>query len=89
MRDKRMRGREEQVVEEGDIGCVKRRTLQSDWSKHNARGIQMHCDGKRGVPRGLMQRAARADAACYDGRYTTLARMTGYTSGWQGALKPL
>lgn len=58
MRDKRMREMEEQVVEEGDIGCVKRRTLQSDWSKHNARGIQMHCDGKRGVLRWLMLRAA-------------------------------
>lgn len=58
MRDKRMRGREEQVEEEGDIGCVKRRTLQSDWSKHTARGIQMHCDGKRSVLRWLMQRTA-------------------------------
>lgn len=46
-----MREMEEQVEEEGDIGCVKRRTLQSDWSKHNARGIQMHCDGKRSVLR--------------------------------------
>lgn len=58
MRDKRMRGREEQVEEEGDIGCVKRRTLQSDRSKHTARGIQMHCDAKRSVLRWLMQRAA-------------------------------
>lgn len=58
MRDKRMREMEEQVEEEGDIGCVKRRTLQSDWSKHAARGIQMHCDGKRGVLRWLMRRAA-------------------------------
>ena len=46
------------MEEEGDIECVKRRTLQSDWSKHAARGIQMHCDGKRSVLRGLMQRAA-------------------------------
>lgn len=30
MQDKGMRGREEQVEEKGDIGCVKRRTLQSD-----------------------------------------------------------
>lgn len=58
MRNKRMRGREEQVEEEGDIGCVKRRTLQSDWSKHAARGTQMHCDAKRSMLRELMQRAA-------------------------------
>lgn len=58
MRDKRMRGREEQVEEKEDIGCMKRRTLQSDWSKPTARGIQMHCDAKRSVPRWLMQRAA-------------------------------
>lgn len=30
MQDKRMREMEEQMEEEGDIGCVKRRTLQSD-----------------------------------------------------------
>lgn len=60
MRDKRMRKMEEQVEEEGDIGCVKRRTLQSDWSKHNARGIQMHCDGKRSVLRWLTRCAAMA-----------------------------
>lgn len=30
MQDKRMREMEEQVEEEGDIECVKRRTLQSD-----------------------------------------------------------
>lgn len=58
MQDKRMREMEEQVEEEGDIECVKRRTLQSDWSKHAARGIQMHCEGKRSVLRGLMQRTA-------------------------------
>lgn len=45
MRDKRMREMEEQVEEKGDIECVKRRTLQSDWSKHAARGIQACCDG--------------------------------------------
>lgn len=77
------------MEEEGDIGCVKRRTLQSDWSKHAARGIQMHCDGKRSVLRGLMLRAAMADAACCDGRYTALAQMSGNTSGKQGVLKPL
>ena len=53
-----MREMEEQMEEEGDIECVKRRTLQSDWSKHTVRGIQMHHDGKRGVLRWLMQRAA-------------------------------
>ena len=53
-----MREMEEQVEVGGDIGCVKRRTLQSDWSKHTVRGIQMHHDGKRGVLRWLMQRAA-------------------------------
>lgn len=58
MQDKRMREMEEQVEEEGDIECVKRRTLQSDWSKHAAREIQMHHDGKRGVLRWLMLRAA-------------------------------
>lgn len=58
MRDKRMREMEEQVEVGGDIGCVKRRTLQSDWSKHAAREIQMHCDGKRSVLRWLMRRAA-------------------------------
>lgn len=58
MQDKRMREMEEQVEEEGDIECVKRRTLLSDWSKHDARGIQMHCDGKRSVPRWLMLCAA-------------------------------
>lgn len=57
-----MRGREEQVEEKGDIGCMKRRTLQSDWSKHAARGIQMHCDGKRSVLRWLMRRAAMVGA---------------------------
>lgn len=30
MQDKRMREMEEQVEEEGDIECVKRRTLQSN-----------------------------------------------------------
>lgn len=30
MQDKRMREMEEQVEEKGDIGCMKRRTLQSD-----------------------------------------------------------
>lgn len=84
-----MRGREEQVEEGGDIECVKRRTLQSDWSKHTARGIQMRCDGKRCVLRWLMQRAAMADAACRDGRHTALAQMTGNTFGWQGALELL
>lgn len=58
MRDKRMREMEEQVEEKGDIECVKRRTLQSDRSKHTARGIQMHYDAKRSVLRWLMQRDA-------------------------------
>ena len=84
-----MREMEEQVEEEGDIGCVKRRTLQSDWSKHAARGIQMHCDAKRSVLRGQTQRAAMADAACCDGRHTALARITENTSGKQGVLKLL
>ena len=49
----------------------------------------MHRDGKRIVPQWQTQRAAMADAACCDGRYTALARMSGNTSGWQGALKQL
>lgn len=65
MRDKRMRGREEQMEEEGDIGCVKRKTQQSDWSKHAARGIQMHCNGKRNVMRWLMRRAAMAGTSLW------------------------
>ena len=50
---------------------------------------QAHCEGNSSVLRWLMQRAAMADAACRDGRYTALARMGGNTSGWQGALKLL
>ena len=52
---------EEQMEEEGDIGCVKRRTLQSDWSKHAARGNQMHCKGQRGVLRWHAHRIGSND----------------------------
>ena len=50
---------------------------------------QAHCEGNSNAPRWQTQRAVMADAACRDGRYTALARMTGNASGWQEALKLL
>ena len=50
---------------------------------------QAQCEGNSNALRWQTQRTAMADAACCDGRYTALARITENTSGKQGVLKLL
>lgn len=50
---------------------------------------QAHCEGNSNAQQWQTQRAARADAACCEGRYTALVQKSENTSGKQGVLKQL